>query len=155
MKRHRIYFSSADLVRHADYNIDIQNTGLPDESYDMIICNHVLEHVDDLQKALKEVIRILRTGGSFICSFPIDTKVELLDEDPEVLTPVERIRRYGQYNHRRLFGVNAATVLVGAGFEVETIMGETFPENILPVIGPANYDINWLFHCVKVGKETK
>ena len=87
LKRNRISCVTADLYSQGvDLKIDIQNTGLLDQSYDIIICNHVLEHVDDFRKALKEMYRILRPGGSFICSFPMDPNVELLDEDPSVRT---------------------------------------------------------------------
>ena len=61
MKRNRVSCTTADLYRtDTDLRLDIQATGLPDESYDFIICNHVLEHVDDFNKTLKEVYRILR-----------------------------------------------------------------------------------------------
>lgn len=70
MKRHQISFTTADLYQKADLKVDIQNTGLPDQSWDIIICNHVLEHVEDFRKALKELFRILKPGGHLICSFP-------------------------------------------------------------------------------------
>ena len=81
MKRNKVTCTTADYFQVADLKLDIQSTKLPDESYDIIICNHVLEHVQDFRKALKEVHRILRKGGYFICSFPIDPNIELLDED--------------------------------------------------------------------------
>lgn len=153
LKRNRISCKTADLyIEDVDLKLDIQATGLPDESYDVIICNHVLEHVDDFRKALKEMYRILRPGGSFICSFPMDPNVELLDEDPSVRTEQDRIRRFGQNDHQRVFGMKADRFLTEAGFEVERIDGNDFPEEILPVVGPADYDINLLFRCIKSGK---
>ena len=149
MKRNSIPYTSADLFAEADLMIDIQSTGLPDESYDVIICNHVLEHVDDFRMALKEMYRILRRGGSFICSFPMDPKIELLDEDPSVDTEEERVQRFGQNDHKRVFGMNADKFLIEAGFEVEIISGADCPDEIMPVVGPADYDINRLFRCVK------
>ena len=150
LKRNQISCATADLYSDVvDYNIDIQATGFPDESYDMIICNHVLEHVDDFRVALKEMYRILRPGGSFICSFPMDPNVELLDEDPSVQTDEERVRRFGQDDHRRVFGMKADRFLTEAGFSVERIEGKDYPEEILPVVGPADYDMNLLFRCIK------
>ena len=149
MKRNGVKIVTADLFGEADLKLDIQSTGLPDESYDVICCNHVLEHVDDFRVALKEMSRILRPGGSFLCSFPMDPKVELLDEDPSVRTEAERIRRFGQNDHKRVFGMKADRFLTEAGFEVEKICGEDYPEEILPVVGPADYDMNILFRCVK------
>ena len=149
MKRKRISCTTADLYKKADLKMDIQSTGLADNSYDVIFCNHVLEHVDDFRAALKEMFRILKPNGHFICSFPMDPKIELLDEDPEAQTNADRIKRFGQNDHKRMFGMKAEQFLAETGFSVNTISGETFPEEILPVIGPADYDINRLFDCVK------
>lgn len=149
LKRNRISCVTADLYAEADLKLDIQKTGLPDNRYDVIVCNHVLEHVDDFRSALKEMYRVLRSGGSFICSFPMDPKVELLDEDPSVQTEEERIRRFGQNDHQRVFGMKADRFLEEAGFAVEKIDGRDYPDEILPVIGPADYDMNLLFRCIK------
>lgn len=149
VKAKKAQYITADLYREADLKLDIQATGLPDASYDIIIANHVLEHVDDFRKALREMYRILKPGGSFICSFPMDPKIEILDEETEPLPPEERLRRFGQNDHKRVFGMKADQLLTEAGFEVETIRGEDYPEEILPVIGPADYDMNILFCCRK------
>ena len=122
---------------------------LESESFDLITMWHVLEHVDDFRKALREMYRILRPGGSFICSFPMDPKIELLDEDPAIQTEEERIRRFGQDDHKRVFGMKADRFLTEAGFEVERIDGKDYPKEILPVVGPADYDMNLLFRCIK------
>ena len=150
LKRRHLSCVTADLYSKAvDLNLDIQSTGLPDESYDVIVCNHVLEHVDDFRVALKEMYRVLRPGGTFICSFPMDPKVELLDEDPSVQTDEDRVRRFGQNDHKRVFGMKADRFLTEAGFSVERIDGKDYPEEILPVVGPADYDMNLLFRCIK------
>ena len=107
MRRNGVSCVTADLYNEADLKLDMQATGLPDESLDVIICNHVLEHVNDFRIALGELHRILRPGGSLICSFPMDPDVELLDEDPEVRTEEERVRRFGQNDHLRVFGMHA------------------------------------------------
>lgn len=149
MKRNKIRYESADLYKKADLRLDIQKTGLQDNAYDIIICNHVLEHVDDFREALREMYRVLRPGGLFICSFPMDPKVELLDEDREVQTDEERVLRFGQNDHKRVFGMQSDTFLTEAGFEVEFIRGEDCPDEILPIVGPADYDMNRLFACRK------
>lgn len=150
MERNSISYVSADLCRKdADLQLNIQKTGLPDESYDLVICNHILEHVDDFRDALREVFRILTHNGAFICSFPMDPTVELLDEDSSVQTAEERLQRYGQVDHKRVFGMKADQFLTEAGFNVEIIRGDDYPEEILPVVGPANYDANILFCCRK------
>jgi predicted SAM-dependent methyltransferase len=150
MDRNGVSYITADLYAEADLRLDIQETGLPDESYDAIIANHVLEHVDDFRKALREMRRILREDGVFICSFPMDQNVELLEE-AEPLSESERIKRFGQNDHKRVFGMEADKLLSEAAFVVLVIDGADYPEEILPVIGPADYDINRLFCCIKKG----
>ena len=149
MKRNGISCTTADLNGKADLKLDIQDTGLSNGAYDVVFCNHVLEHVDDFKAALKELYRIIRPGGSLICSFPMDPKVELLDEDPEVQMAEGRRERFGQVDHQRVFGMKADRLLEEAGFAVERIDGVEYPKEILPDVGPADYDMNILFHCKK------
>ncbi|MBE7072902.1 MAG: methyltransferase domain-containing protein [Ruminococcaceae bacterium] len=150
MDSNGIKFKTADLYDpEADLNIDIQKTGLESESFDVIICNHVLEHVSDVMTALNEMKRILRSGGLFICSFPVSPDVELVLEDPSAVTGQDRRRVYGQSDHVRLFGMKADTFMKDAGFDVTVISGDDYPFEILPVTGPCKYDINRLFLCKK------
>ena len=149
MERNGITCTTADLYSSGDLKLDIQNTGLDDSSYDVVIANHVLEHVDVYRNALAEVQRILKPNGFFICSFPMDPKVELLDEETEPLSEMERIRRFGQSDHKRVFGMKAEKLLIEAGYEIEIIDGGDYPDEILPIIGPADYDMNRLFCCRK------
>ena len=149
LKRNHISCTTADLYQPADLCLDIQKTGLPDASRDIIFCNHVLEHVEDFRKALREMHRILRPGGLLICSFPIDQKVDSVDEAEGPLSTEERLRRFGQADHLRVFGRNADRLLEEAGFSVTRISGDAEPPEILPVTGPADYDINVLFACRK------
>ena len=150
MKKNNIPCTTADLYQKADLKLDIQATGLPNDSYDVIVCNHVLEHVDDFRVSLNELYRILRKRGILICSFPMDPKVELLDEETNALSDRERISRFGQNDHKRVFGRKADYFLREAGFTVKLISGEKCPDAILPIVGPADYDINLLFLCIKL-----
>ena len=148
LKKNGIRYKTADLFdEDVDLKLDIQDTKLPENSYDVIICNHVLEHVGDYRKALSEMQRILRPGGCFICSFPMSQDVDFVDEDPSVVSDEARLQRYGQSDHVRLFGKHADQILRECGFDVEVIDGDVFPENILPVTGPSRYDANRLFVC--------
>ena len=150
MKRNEISYTTADLYSSGvDLKLDIQDTGLPDSTYDVVIANHVLEHVDDFREALREVHRILKRNGFFICSFPMDPEIELLDEESEQLSEEERILRFGQNDHKRVFGMKADKFLREAGFDVEVIDGTDYSDEILPIVGPADYDMNMLFCCRK------
>lgn len=151
MKHRQITCTTADLYQKASMKLDIQETGQPDSSWDIVICNHVLEHVEDFRKALEELYRILKPGGHLICSFPIDPNIEIVDEaDPSKnLTQEECLQRFGQADHLRVFGMKADLLLEEPGFSIEKISGDTCPPEILPVVGPADYDINYLFDCCK------
>ena len=149
LKRNGVKHTTADLFNDADFKLDIQETRLPDNSYDVVICNHVLEHVKDFRQALYEVYRLLDHDGAFICSFPMDINIDTVDEDVG-LTDEECYKRFGQYDHKRVFGANSDRLLEEAGFSVEKISGKEYPEEILPIVGPADYDMNILFCCKKI-----
>ena len=152
LKSNKIKFTTADLFAwDTDLKLDIQATGLPDGSYDVIICNHVLEHVDDYMVALREIRRVLSDDGILICSFPMSKNVEYVDEDTSVNTDEGRLHRYGQSDHVRLFGMKSDKFISDAGFDVTIIDGNDFPEEISPVVGPCEYDMNRLFMGRKNG----
>lgn len=101
LKIPNIIYQSADRhMEGVDFAVDISNMGLiPSESYDMFICSHVLEHVDDDRKALRELFRILKPGGLGILMVPIILKIDKIDEDPTIMDVETRWRRFGQYDH--------------------------------------------------------
>ena len=81
MKRKGIAVTTADLYSKADLKLDLDHIDQPSASWDVVFCNHVLEHVPDYKKALRELYRILKPGGRLICSFPIDMRYETVQED--------------------------------------------------------------------------
>ncbi len=112
-------YTTADLDSPiADLHLDVTKIDQPDNSYDVVICNHVLEHVDDAGKAFAEIKRILRPGGWAVLLVPINPDVDTF-EDPTVTDPKERERLFGQYDHVRQFGRDYAQVLERAGFVVD------------------------------------
>jgi len=160
MQRHGIHPITADLYTAADLKLNIEDTQLPDNSWDWIICNHVLEHVNDYHKALRELYRILSPGGTLIISFPILSSLSTLIEEgqegrevPENETEEElrsrRLQNYGQADHLRIFGADSMKILSSIGFNVSAINGDKMPQEILPITGPADYDVNYLFVCKK------
>lgn len=111
-------YTTADLDSPiADLKLDVTDIQLPDNSYDVVICNHVLEHVNDVQKAFSEIKRILRPGGWAVLLVPIRADVDTF-EDPTITDPKERQRVFGQYDHVRQFGRDYGQVLAKAGFQV-------------------------------------
>ena len=79
----------------------------------------------------------------------MDPDVSLVDEDKSIITDEERLVRYGQSDHKRIFGMRSDELIAEAGFDVSVINGDDCPSEMLPVIGPSKYDINRLFRCVK------
>ena len=101
-----------DYIRH----MDITGIGYDDNTFDLIICNHVLEHVSDDRKAMSELFRVLRPGGTAILQVPISKTLEQTFEDPLVTDPSERERLFGQWDHCRVYGQDFGRRLEEEGF---------------------------------------
>ncbi len=102
----------------ADVHFDVQAIPFSDETYDVVICNHVLEHVDDDRKAMSEIYRILKPGGFAVLQVPQDTNAEKTYEDPTITDPSEREKHFLQKDHVRLYGLDYAERLSSVGFKV-------------------------------------
>lgn len=115
-------YVTADLESPlADLHFDVQQIPLADSSFDIIICNHLLEHVADDVRALSELHRVMAAGGWGIVTVPVDMAREKTFEDDTVTDPAERTRIFGQYDHRRIYGRDYAERLRSAGFGVEVV----------------------------------
>ena len=112
-------YVSADLDSPvADVHADATDLPFEDESFDFVICVHVLEHVPDDRKALREFFRVLRPGGEAVLQVP-PSDLAVTREDPSVVTARgERERLFGQYDHVRLCGADYGERIAEAGFEV-------------------------------------
>lgn len=115
-------YTTADLESPlADIHFDILNIPLQDEYAEVVICNHILEHVDNDITALKELYRIMKRGGWGIILSPVELTRETTFEDNSITDPQERTHVFGQYDHRRIYGKDYAQRLASVGFEVEDI----------------------------------
>ena len=115
-------YVTADLESPlATLHFDVQQIPLADEQFDIIICNHLLEHVESDHKALTELHRVMRHGGWGIILSPMDESRAETFEDDTIVDEAERTRIFGQYDHRRIYGRDYADRLRRAGFEVEVI----------------------------------
>ena len=112
-------YITADLISPwADVKLDVQNIPFPDSNFDVVICNHVLEHVDDDRKAMQELLRVMKPGGFGIFQVPLDNSIEKTLEDKSINTPELREKYYKQRDHLRLYGKDYAKRLREVGFEV-------------------------------------
>lgn len=123
----KLYGSTHDYVTAdlesplADEHFDVESIPMKDASFDVIICNHLLEHVNDDRQAMRELYRILRPGGWGILLVPEDRSRATTFEDNTITDAAERTRLFGQYDHRRVYGRDYDDRLREAGFEVERI----------------------------------
>ena len=92
-----------------------------DNSFDFLLCNHVLEHIEDDQKAISEIYRVLNINGTAILQVPINQNSKKTLEDNLITNKKERIEKFGQYDHVRLYGLDYFKRLKKAGFEVSPI----------------------------------
>lgn len=105
----------------ADVKADICDLPFEDNSFDVIFCNHVLEHIKNDTKAMQELYRILRPGGWGIFQIPQDLKRETTFEDDSITDKKERTKIFGQYDHVRIYGYDYFEKLRSFGFTVEEV----------------------------------
>tara|TARA_R110000787_G_scaffold70646_15_gene157117 strand:+ start:9592 stop:10353 length:762 start_codon:yes stop_codon:yes gene_type:complete len=115
-------YITADLYSPiADVKADITDLPFDDESFDMIFCNHVLEHIQDDTKAMQELLRVMKKGGMGIFQIPQDLSREKTFEDDSITDRKERAKIFGQYDHVRVYGRDYFDKLRSIGFEVDEI----------------------------------
>ncbi|MGC9332062.1 MAG: methyltransferase domain-containing protein [Bacteroidales bacterium] len=103
----------------ADVKLDVMDMPFDDNTFDVVICNHVLEHVTSDIKAMKEIWRVLKPSGWAMLQVPINYNNEKTIEDLSITDPKERERIFGQYDHVRWHGLDYADRLRSVGFHVD------------------------------------
>ncbi len=117
-------YIAADLDgRRGATVLNMENIALDDASVDLIVCNHVLEHVDDA-KALSEFYRVLSPGGIALLMFPVIEGWSRTYENPQVATERDRIVHFGQADHIRFYGQDVRERIRAAGFELTEFTAE-------------------------------
>jgi len=121
-------YRSADLDRNdVQDRIDLTNISYPDESVDIFICSHMLEHIPDDRQAMRELRRILKPAGFGLVLVPLVVGVDETDEDPTVASIETRWRRFGMGDHIRQYGRrDFLNRLAEAGFAIEQLGIEHF-----------------------------
>lgn len=157
-----IDYVSADLdPRKAMTQQDITNTSFENDTFDLIFCAHVLEHIPDDMKAMRELLRILKPGGLAILQVPIKDffngmAIDKTYEDPGITDPKERERVFGQHDHVRIYGRDFKDRLENAGFKVSVDnFGDRLGTELLNKFAllpddPTSTDTEkWIYRCTK------
>jgi SAM-dependent methyltransferase len=123
-------YTTTDLFSPlADVKADICNLPFEDNQYDVILCNHVLEHIPDDTKAMQELYRVLKPGGMAILQIPQDLSRATTFADDTITDQKERAKIFGQYDHVRIYGRDYFDKLRSIGF---TVVEEDYTNKIAP-----------------------
>lgn len=123
-------YTTTDLFSPlADVKADICDLPFEDNLYDIIFCNHVLEHIPDDSKAMQELYRVLKPGGMGVFQIPQDLSREKTFSDDSITDQKERAKIFGQYDHVRIYGRDYFDKLRGIGF---TVIEEDYTKKIAP-----------------------
>jgi SAM-dependent methyltransferase len=140
------YLTADFFDPRAMVKMDVTNIGCADESFDVIYCSHVLEHVQDDKKAIREFFRVLKNDGWAILLVP--TFGEKTFEDRSIVDPTERLKYFGQKDHVRKYGRDFVDRLREAGFSVGvTEVNDLIPSKEVVRMGLANADE--IYFCTK------
>ena len=118
-KLSHLTYTTCDLESPlADIKADICDLPFDDASFDWVLCNHVLEHIPNDTKAMQELFRVLKPGGTALLQVPLDPNRGSTFEDNSITDRAERTKVFGQYDHVRIYGMDYFDKLRKAGFEV-------------------------------------
>ena len=133
-------------LKHVKEKMDIQDIKYPDNTFDLIYCSHVLEHIPNDKKALSELCRVIKPDGAVLIMTPLNHSKKTF-EDSSINTPELRLEHYLQSDHLRLYGLDFPEKLENAGFKVSKDFMEKLDENSIKKYGLNTHDI--VFFCTK------
>ena len=126
----------------ADIKGDLKSMKFKDESFDLVICNHVLEHIEDDKMALEEIYRVLNINGIAILQVPININRKKTFEDSKITSQYDREKYFGQYDHVREYGIDYKERIEQVGFQVEMInYSDNFSEEMIIRYGLLKNDL--------------
>ena len=122
-KLRKVKYTNTNLnATIGDVKTGVCNLPFADGCFDVILCNHVLEHIPNDTKAMQELYRVLKPGGWGIFQIPQDLKREKTFEDDSITDKKERAKIFGQYDHVRIYGRDYFDKLRSVGFTVEVFV---------------------------------
>ncbi|PKP39482.1 MAG: SAM-dependent methyltransferase [Bacteroidetes bacterium HGW-Bacteroidetes-15] len=148
-KMKNLDYITADLNSPwAKVKLDVQDMPFDDNVFDVILCNHVLEHVPSDRLAIGELFRVMKPGGFGIFQVPLDTNLSETLEDGSINTPELRELHYGQRDHLRLYGNDYSERLRKSGFLVtEDNFVQTLSKDLVTRYALSDAEVIYL--CVK------
>ena len=143
---HYFDYKTADLFMEGmDFREDLTAMTFADESFDFFICSHVLEHIEDDARAIRELARITKKGGCGILMAPICLDLEHTHEDPAITTEEGRWRHFGQNDHVRLYAHNDYVEKIRAnGFQLDELGLQHFGESVFHELGLTSTSILYI-----------
>ncbi len=124
--RYKDYICTDKFMKGYEYpsytiNMDILDIQFPKDHFDLIICNHVLEHIEDDLTAMNQLLKVLKPNGIAVLQVPISKKLKKTYEDWNIKTDKDREKHFGQYDHVRIYGQDYREILEDVGFKVNRI----------------------------------
>lgn len=161
IKDQAAHYTTADLLRQdCDVQLDISDMPeIKNESYDAVIAFDVLEHVPNYQKALQEAHRVLSPNGFAIFTVPQKDNLDITYEDTGIVTPEEREKHFGQWDHLRIFGNDFTNTIENNNFKVKIVNESMFSQEICaknvlfpPILSENSLATNYrkVFFCQKI-----
>ena len=139
-----------DIYSAIDKNIrkeNIMSLSFADQSFDLVIANHVMEHIPDDRKAMQEIFRVLKKGGQAILQVPFSETLPATIEEPDIDDPARQSALFGQRDHIRIYAMNDyASRLRTCGFQVQVIPAESLSKYRQHAIRPEE-----VFYLIKKG----
>ena len=122
------HYITADITPgRADVFADITNLQFEDESFDWVICNHIIEHVKSEAKAFSEIKRCLKTNGTLVLTVPICWNESTYEGD-NITSEIKKKKYYGQSDHERLYGYDIVERITKYGLQVQLYKNSNFME---------------------------
>ncbi len=146
--KRNIQYVASDIEKHplVDVIFDLASAPFTSETFDALVCIHVLEHVENDREAMSEMYRVLRSGGWALITVPLRLG-SLTYEDPGVVDPEERRLAFGETSHVRWYGSDVVDRIEAAGFTVDLDLAEDLSDEVVDRYGLLR-DENVLF-CTK------
>ncbi len=142
-------YLTADLINpEAMVKMDITQIECFDNVFDIVFCNHVLEHIPNDVKAMSELYRVLNKGGFAILMVPQITGMPTTYEDSSITTPEGRTKTFGSHDHFRIYGEDYPEILKSVGFVVIPVSEFLSQKEIKKYLGD-NIHRDKIFHCTK------